>query len=81
MQLNIIHNEDFLLNDLPNECVDLVVTDPPYECISGGKPHKKGQPSGMLSKNDGKIFDFNNIKAEVWIPEIYRVLKPNTQCY
>lgn len=81
MKTNIILNKDFLLNDLPNESIDLVVTDPPYRCISGGKPHKKGQPSGMLSKNDGKIFNYNNIKPEQWIPEIYRVLKQNTHCY
>lgn len=81
IELNKIHNIDFLLNDLPNESIDLVVTDPPYKVISDGKPHKKGQPSGMLSKNDGKIFDYNDIKPELWIPEIYRVLKQDTQCY
>ena len=27
------------LNKMPPESVDLVVTDPPYKCISGGKPH------------------------------------------
>lgn len=35
----------------------------------------------MLSKNDGKIFDHNDINPEVWIPEIYRVLKDDSQCY
>jgi len=69
------------LNKLPDECIDLIVTDPPYKCISGGKPNKKGQPSGMLSKNDGKIFNYNSIKPEMWFPELYRVLKPDTQCY
>ena len=57
------------------------MSDPPYRVISGGKPHKKGQPSGMLSKNDGKIFKYNDIKPETWIPEAYRVLKEGSQCY
>lgn len=70
-----------ITKDIPDNSIDLVVTDPPYETISGGKPHKKGQPSGMLSKNDGKIFEYNNIRPEVWIPEIYRVLKENSHCY
>lgn len=35
----------------------------------------------MLSKNDGKIFEYNDIKPEVWIPEVYRVLKPESHCY
>lgn len=78
-----IYHNDFLLaaNSIPNGSVDLVVTDPPYRVISGGKPNKKGDPSGMLSKNDGKIFDYNDIDARQWFPEIYRVLKQNTHCY
>lgn len=81
METNIIYNQDFLLNNLPDKSIDLVVTDPPYKCLSGGRPKKKGQPSGILSKNDGKIFDYNDIKPEKWIPEVYRVLKENTHCY
>ena len=80
---NKIYNLDILelLKNIGDRCVDLVVTDPPYKVISGGKPHKKGQPSGMLSKNDGKIFKHNDIKPEIWIPEIYRVLKEGSHCY
>lgn len=70
-----------VLKTISDNSIDLVVTDPPYRVISGGKPHKKGQPSGMLSKNDGKHFDFNDIEPEVWMPEIYRVLKQDSQCY
>ncbi len=69
------------LQSLSNESIDLIVTDPPYKVISGGKPRHKGQPSGMLSKNDGKIFDYNNIQPEEWMPELYRVLKSGSQCY
>ena len=47
-----IINSDCLdiFKKMPNESVDLIVTDPPYRCISGGKPHSKGQPSGILLK-------------------------------
>lgn len=81
--INTIINSDVLelIKKIDDESIDLVVTDPPYKVISGGKPHKKGQPSGMLSKNDGKIFKHNNIKPELWIPEIYRILKSGTHCY
>ena len=57
------------------------MTDPPYKCISGGKPHLKNQPSGILAKNDGKIFEHNHISPSEYISEFYRVLKPNTHCY
>lgn len=78
-----LYNDDCLnvLKTIPDNSIDLVVSDPPYRVISGGKPHKKGQPSGMLSKNDGKIFKYNDINPEIWIPEVYRVLKEGTQCY
>lgn len=70
-----------ILSEFSDNSVDLIVTDPPYRCISGGKPHKKGQPSGMLSLNDGKVFAYNDIKPEQWFPELFRVLKPDSHCY
>lgn len=78
-----LYNDDCLkvLKNIPDNSIDLVLTDPPYLVISGGKPKHKGQPSGMLSKNDGKIFEYNDIKFEDWIPEAYRVLKDCSQCY
>lgn len=69
-----------VMKELKSESFDLLVTDPPYKTISGGKGGKNA-PRGMLSKNDGKIFDFNNIKHEEWIPETYRLLKPGAQAY
>lgn len=69
------------LKTLDDSSVDLIITDPPYKCISGGKNGKKGRPSGILSKNDGKIFKHNNISPEVWFPELYRVLKDGSHCY
>lgn len=69
------------LKSLPDKCVDLLVTDPPYPVISGGSSKKKGTPSGILQKNDGKIFKHNDIKLEDWIPEIFRVMKDNTHGY
>lgn len=59
---------------------------PPYQVIGGGSGGKDSssqvnRPSGMLSKNDGKIFNYNNIKISDWIYECYRVLKQNTHIY
>jgi DNA modification methylase len=70
-----------LLKSIPDESIDLIVTDPPYRCISGGRAGKKNQPSGILKKNDGKLFKHNDIKPEAWFPELYRVLKPGSHCY
>lgn len=70
-----------ILNNLPPESVDLIVTDPPYKCISGGKPHKKGQPSGMLSLNDGKVFNHNDCPPSQYMQLLYSVLKSGCHAY
>lgn len=70
-----------LLKEIPDCSIDLIVTDPPYRCISGGRAGKRNQPSGILTKNDGKLFDHNNVKASDFFPELYRVLKDDAHCY
>lgn len=70
-----------LIKAIPDKSIDLIVTDPPYKCISGGRSTQKGTPSGILSKNDGKIFKHNNITAKEYFGELYRVLKDDTHCY
>ena len=72
-----------LLSQLESESVDLCVTDPPYRTISGGKNDfkDKKRPSGILSKNDGKIFEHNDIDHKEWMSQVYRVLKPNADFY
>lgn len=70
-----------ILSRIDSNSMDLLITDYPYPVISGGTSNKKGTCSGMLSKNDGKIFDYNNIKLSEWLPEIYRIMKDGTQGY
>lgn len=70
-----------IMKDIPNKSIDLIVTDVPYKVISGGKPKSKGQPSGILKKNDGKIFENNDIKPKEYMGKLYNVLKDKTHCY
>jgi site-specific DNA-methyltransferase (adenine-specific) len=83
--INQIINADCLdiFRQLPDKCVDLVLTDPPYRCISGGNNNNKHPHScsGILKKNDGKIFKHNDIAFITWIPEVYRILKDNSDFY
>ena len=72
--------------ELPNESIDCIITDPPYEVIGGGhggedSSSQAQRPGGMLSKNDGKIFAHNDLKISSWINECYRVLKNETHIY
>lgn len=69
-----------ILKRLRSNSFDLILTDPPYKTISGGNKGK-GSPKGMLSKNDGKIFTFNDISFDEYIPDCYRILKNNSHAY
>ena len=73
-----------VMKSIPNNSIDLVVTDPPYRVISGGNKSEKwksGYKNSVLYKNDGKIFENNDIEFEEWIPELYRILKDRSHCY
>lgn len=70
-----------MLKHIESESYDMVLTDPPYRVISGGGKKTKKTPSGMLAKNDGKIFNFNNVQFSDYIPELYRILKPGSHAY
>ena len=83
MKTNIIYNENCLdgIKMLPDNCIDLVVSDPPYLLNQRGNA---GNSGGMLQKElnkKGMVFEFNNINIEDYIYELYRVLKDGTHCY
>ena len=69
------------LKNIPNESIDLIVTDPPYPTTSRGNA---GNSGGMLQKDinkKGKVFTYNNINCKEYAPEFYRVLKDGSHCY
>ena len=70
-----------IMRDIPDESIDLIVTDPPYPTTSRGNA---GNSGGMLQKDinkRGKVFTHNNIKCSEYAPELYRVLKDGSHCY
>ncbi len=69
-----------LMATIPDNSVDMVLTDPPYRVISGGNKSAR-RPMGMLSANDGKIFKHNNIEFSDYLPEIYRVMAVRSHLY
>ena len=83
LELNKIYNMDCIegMRNLPDGCIDLIVTDPPYRITSRGAC---GTASGYITKDKskkGKIFEHNDIDIKDYIDEFYRILKDNTQCY
>ena len=81
-----------LMRDIPDESIDLVVTDCPYRIVSGGCTNVKrdDEPPGIFNRRNtftqrnaksGKLFDNNDIEFSEWLPDLYRVLKPDSHCY
>lgn len=69
------------LHKIPNEVIDLLVTDPPYKTTSRGNA---GNSGGMLQKKinmSGQVFEYNNIDCANYAPEFYRILKDGSHCY
>jgi len=85
LEINKIYNMDCMegFKQIPDNSIDLCVTDCPYKTIAGGTKSKwkSGWNVSVLKNNDGKIFDFNDIDFRDWIPEIYRVLKEDADFY
>ena len=71
------------IKNIESESIDLILTDPPYKTISwwSKRTFWTWFSNSVLSKNDWKIFEHNNIKIEDYIWELYRVLKQWTHWY
>lgn len=80
-----IFNEDFrkVFSLISDNSLDLVITDPPYKVTKRGI--SKNTTTGGLVRSElgrkGKIFKHNDVKADEYIPELYRVLKDGSHCY
>lgn len=83
MDLDVVYNQDCLvgMKDIPDECVDLIVTDPPYRVTSRGSGGTmSGYWTGEKAKR-GYVFDHNDIDVSEYIGEFYRLLKDKSHCY
>lgn len=83
LELNKIYNMDCLegMKQIPDNSIDLVVTDPPYKTTSRGS---SGGTGGILKDKlnmKGMVFEHNSIKFSEWLPELYRVLKERSHAY
>lgn len=75
-----------VMSQIADNSIDLVCTDCPYKVVSGGCSGKSLFSASKYLNNakevsQGKMFKENSIKFEDWLPEVYRVLKPDCHCY
>ena len=82
-----IYNGDCLelMRELPDGCIDLIVTDPAYRTISGGTKSGvelgAGWEKSVIKGNNSRIFKHNNVSIEQFMIQFYRVLKYGSHCY
>ena len=78
-----LHNDDCLnvFKFIPDQSIDLVVTDCPYKIVQGGVTNLKGGIFKTQEIKTGKVFGNNSIEFNQWLPEVFRVLKQGTHCY
>ena len=77
-----LYNGDCLevMKSIPDGSVDMVLTDPPYEVITGGRNGGvKGKPSGILTENKQLMKSIPD--PELWLSECFRVMKDGTHIY
>jgi len=70
-----------VLDKIPDNFFDLVLTDPPYKVTARGNA---GNAGGMLTKKinlRGKVFENNDIEVHEWMPKVLGKLKNNTHFY
>lgn len=83
LRTNIIFNDDCIkgMSLMPDESVDLIITDPPYRTTARGNA---GNSGGMLQKDinrKGQVFQHNDVDCTKYAPEFYRILKNSGHCY
>ena len=83
LRTNVIFNDDCIkgMSLMPNESVDLIITDPPYRTTARGNA---GNSGGMLQKDinrKGQVFQHNDVDCIKYAPEFYRILKSSGHCY
>lgn len=80
-----IYNTDAIkiMREMGDNSIDLIIIDPPYKTTKRGIS-KKTTTGGLVRSElgkQGKIFKYNDIKPQEYIPELYRVLKEGSHCY
>ena len=79
MELDVIYNEDCIegMKKIPDESIDLIVTDPPY-LMKYKTNYRKDKHHKFCSEIDG---DDDQELIKTYIKECYRIMKNDSACY
>lgn len=79
MELDVIYNQDCIegMKKIPDESIDLIVTDPPY-LMNYKTKHRKDKHHKFCSEIEG---DDDQELIKNYIKECYRIMKNDSACY
>ena len=87
LEINKVYNMDCMigLDEIDKNSIDLVVTDPPYDVDYNEKFKnlQKLQKESNYNKQIERDKDFKglDINYDIWLRELFRVLKTDSHCY
>lgn len=82
--INLLHGDCLeLMKGIPDNSIDMVLTDPPYKIVTGGMSSGFSHKTGNIFKKsgDGNLFKYHSVNISTWINDVFRVLKDDTQAY
>lgn len=83
LEINKIYNMDCLIGmkQMPDNSIDLIVTDPPYKTTSRGGTGNSGGMCKTEIFSKGQVFKHNDTNIENWLPLCFQILKDSGHCY
>ena len=78
-QYKLVHGDCLdKLKLIPDDSIDLIITDPPYIMTKRGKSCR---PNWMPNNMGDNVFDGSIPDSKIWMSQCYRVLKESTHFY
>lgn len=65
------------IDELEDESIDMIFTDPPYKLVAGGRKNSllSDKRENTPFSTNGECFDVKTPEFKEWIPKLYRILK------
>lgn len=65
------------IDELEDESIDMIFTDPPYKLVAGGRKNSllRDKRENTPFSTNGECFDVKTPEFKEWIPKLYRILK------
>lgn len=70
-----------LLKKIPDNSIDLIVTDPPYKVTARGNAGNAGGMTRDKLFMQGKVFKHNDVQIRDYMYDFFRILKDGSHCY